>query len=117
MMGWPCYNKNGKSYTNCGNCDNETNTNDTLWFEDKLLCLSCHEKVIKPLIDSFTEEYEEGTCDWNDELKCPYCGYDNDSADAFNGGEPEDWECDRCGLEFDVDVEYSHTFQTKRKGD
>ncbi|RXZ84608.1 hypothetical protein EBB07_00910 [Paenibacillaceae bacterium] len=114
-MGWPCYNKDGISYTRCGNCSEETNAHETRWFEDKLFCLPCHESTVNPLIEEFTKGYESGECDWNDEIKCPYCGHDNEPADAFDGGEPKEWQCKKCGLEFDVEVEYSYTFQTIRR--
>lgn len=114
-MGWPCYTREGIHYTKCGECHEEAKGNETLWFEDKLLCLPCHKTVTTPLIESFTEEYEEGACDWNDDIKCPYCGHDNEPVDAFDGGEPKEWTCSRCGLEFGVEVEYSYTFQSIRR--
>ena len=113
-MGYPCYMRNRVNYTLCGECSEETECNETLWFEDKLLCLPCHEEVTKPLIESFTEDYEDGECDNNDDIKCPYCGYNNEPTDAFDGGEPKDWTCSKCGLEFEIEVEYSYTFSSKR---
>lgn len=114
-MGWPCYTRDQIGYTKCGACQNEVEVDSTSWFEDKLLCIQCHDSKTKPLIEAFEEEYEDGVCDFTDEIKCPYCGYDNDSTDAFDGGEPKEWSCGRCGKEFDIEVEYSYTFLSKRR--
>jgi uncharacterized Zn-finger protein len=106
---------NGVHHSDCGGCGKRTA--DTTWFDDKLYCQGCHDNLTKPLIEAFTEDYESGDCDNEDEIICPYCGYENDDADAFDGGEPSEWNCQRCGLEFEieVEVEYSHTFTTRRK--
>ncbi|CAH1190342.1 hypothetical protein PAECIP111893_00284 [Paenibacillus plantiphilus] len=115
MSGYPGYMRDGVDYTKCGECRKETRSNETHWFEDKLLCLPCHKSVTTPLIESFTEDYENGACDGEEEIKCPYCGHDNEPVDLFDGGEPKEWTCGRCGLEFDLEIEYSYTFSTERK--
>lgn len=114
-MGWPCYTRDRVHYTKCGECQKEVELHSTSWFERKLVCDSCHESLIKPLIEAFKEQYEAGVCEDTDDIKCPYCGHDNDSSDAFDGGEPKEWACGRCNMEFDIEVEYSYTFQSKRR--
>lgn len=40
-----------------------------------------------------------------DTAKCPYCGYENDMAEALNGLEQDDkfdWECEQCEQSFRV---------------
>ncbi len=47
---------------------------------------------------------------------CPYCGYKYDDYDGyqFDEGKTEEEECPECGRKFDVEVEFSRTYSTKR---
>lgn len=51
-----------------------------------------------------------------DELICPFCqtSYDGYDAYGFDEGTTKEIECDFCGRKFDLEVEVSRTYTTKR---
>ena len=50
----------------------------------------------------------------SNKVECPYCNYENDLTDIFDGGLPDDntidWECQECEREFEIYVEFNPTF-------
>lgn len=58
----------------------------------------------------------EGETLREDELVCPYCGASYEAEDAwhFDEGKTEEVECMFCGKKFDLEVEVSRTYSTKR---
>jgi hypothetical protein len=53
-----------------------------------------------------------------DELECPYCGKNNDMSDALCDGLSDDnkfdKECEHCGEEFEVYVEFDPTYSASK---
>ncbi|WP_160037300.1 hypothetical protein [Paenibacillus sp. USDA918EY] len=47
-------------------------------------------------------------------VECPYCEHDNDMSDALSEGVPSDntfdHECEKCGKEFEVYVEFEPSY-------
>jgi DNA-directed RNA polymerase subunit RPC12/RpoP len=58
----------------------------------------------------------EGETINENELTCPYCGYEYDTYDAygFREGDTDEVECEACGRKFDLVVETRRVFSTKR---
>ena len=52
----------------------------------------------------------------SDTVECPYCSYDNDMSDALCDGLSNDntfdHECEKCGEEFEVYVEFEPSFSS-----
>jgi len=52
------------------------------------------------------------------EVKCPYCNYKNDLTNIFADGVPEDnetdWECRKCGKEFEIQIEFEPCFSASK---
>lgn len=48
---------------------------------------------------------------------CPYCGnyFEDDAGDPFTDGST--WECDECGKEFTIDVEWTVSYSTRKMED
>jgi len=49
----------------------------------------------------------------NDTVECPYCEHENDMTDALSelsSDNTTDWECSKCGEEFEVHVEFEPSF-------
>ena len=62
---------------------------------------------------SGTEKYDTwGT----DKMICPHCGHVVDDTD-YNGSQDSTGTCDNdeCGKEFDLEIEYSATYYTKKQ--
>ncbi|WDI05237.1 hypothetical protein PUW25_25855 (plasmid) [Paenibacillus urinalis] len=53
-----------------------------------------------------------------DKVDCPYCGRKNDMRDALTEGLSDDnttdWECEHCGQEFTVHVDFIPTFTASK---
>jgi len=53
-----------------------------------------------------------------DTVGCPYCGADNDTTDMLSDGlssdNTTDWECEVCGEEFEVQVEFEPSFSASK---
>ncbi len=50
---------------------------------------------------------------YSDTVECPYCGYDNDMSDGFVDLPDDntfDHECENCGEEFEVYVEFEPSY-------
>lgn len=47
-------------------------------------------------------------------VKCPYCGKDCDMGSVLCGDDNFDHECEHCGEEFEVQVEFSPTFSASK---
>ena len=60
---------------------------------------------------------DEFDCSHNEEIVCPYCGYEHsDSWEIATGDDwrkPVDYECDECGKAFIVDIEISTTYSSR----
>jgi transcription elongation factor Elf1 len=53
----------------------------------------------------------------NDNVECPYCGYDNDMSDGTTDLPSDnkfDHECDNCGMEFEVEVEFDPSYSASK---
>lgn len=58
----------------------------------------------------------EGETINEDNVICPYCGYQYDDYDGyqFDEGKTEEVECPECSRKFDIEVETRRTYSTKR---
>lgn len=74
-------------------------------------CDACDKRL-----DQELEWEAEGETLREDELVCPYCGASYEAEDAwrFEEGKTEEVECMFCGKKFDLEVEESRTYSTKR---
>lgn len=74
-------------------------------------CDACDKRL-----DQELEWEAEGETLREDELVCPYCGASYEAEDAwhFDEGKTEEVECMFCGKKFDLEVEVSRTYSTKR---
>lgn len=58
--------------------------------------------------------------DWENEsfressIVCPWCGYEDPDSFEVDEGEHEDFACRRCGKPFDLEVEVSTEYTTRR---
>lgn len=53
----------------------------------------------------------------NDTVECPYCEHENDATDALSelsSDNTTDWECSKCGEEFEVHVEFDPVFSSEK---
>lgn len=61
-------------------------------------------------------EYDEYNCNSNDEVVCPYCGYECELIGEYYGGqdgEELEIECLDCGKTFIYKTNHSITFSTE----
>lgn len=58
----------------------------------------------------------EGESIREEKIVCPFCGheYEDYSGYEFDEGRHEETECECCGRKFDLEVEVSRTYSTKR---
>ena len=53
---------------------------------------------------------EEIDCEYTDEIVCPYCGYE--LGDSYELGESGEYDCDKCGKEFEYHQHIEVTYCT-----
>jgi hypothetical protein len=76
---------------------------------------SAHEEAKKEALQSVADkEYDEFDYLSNDEIICPYCD-SKMCSDDFH--ESNDVECEVCDNTFNVEVEHTASYTTKRKGE
>jgi len=73
-------------------------------------CDECLERISKEVDwESENEHWRERT------IVCPYCDYEYEMYDAYNYEDnEEEVECPECGKKFDLEVEHTRYFSTKR---
>jgi len=75
------------------------------------ICQTCETKRIGQAISDFEKEYHDK---WdfkhNDEIKCPFCGYEYYSDELYESTDSE--ECPNCNNLMVVDVDYSVSYST-----
>ena len=77
------------------------------------VCFPCEEKRREKAISDFEKEDVAKWEFWgNDNIKCPYCGYEYEPDDLHESTKDE--ECGNCGSIMEVEVEYTVTYSTSK---
>lgn len=95
----------------CSMCGEPTNNLEIIAGQDITWCDKCKEKHDKEFDYQYeNEKYEEAT------IICPHCNYEYEDYETyrFDEGSEEKVQCISCGRKFDLEVENTRTYNTKR---
>lgn len=113
IRGW-CVKSVEELLSDKDNLHMENSTEGDVW--------SSRSNSIKKEIEEFRGEYELTNLDgdhdtsYEDDIKCPYCGYEHsDSWDFDVTDKEEEIECHQCEKDFVVSAEYSVTYTSSKK--
>lgn len=84
------------------------------WIEEYGQCFMCkHREDEKRIIAKESEQaVKEGEACSERAVICPYCGHA--IIDTCDYHEAMEIECDECGKEYELDIEWSPTFSTRK---
>jgi len=83
------------------------------WTLTGFICDKCRQKQCEKKIEDFTkEDHDEFEFNYNDQIKCPYCGYEYNPDDLHE--DTDDEECPECNSVMSVVIEYSVTYSTAK---
>lgn len=110
-----------EEHDRCNTCGtHRKDLTETPWgARDGFQCKPCHqeereEQKAEALRSAKKSGHSENDCYYTDEILCPVCATKLDNEDMHESGEHEA-ECDVCGTEFKVEVDYEVKYTSRLK--
>jgi transposase-like protein len=91
----------------CCKCDKESGYN--------LYCPGCKVKNDERKKELIADQLEDGEFVCEDEIYCPYCGYEHEADGSDNEEGEHDYECSHCEKDFVLETSVCISYSTRRR--